>query len=398
MVLHLIALFNTKINLFVKGRKQVKAILKATTLTNEKVIWMHVASLGEYEQGLPILEKLKTNYPSHKIVLTFFSPSGYEVKKNSTVADLMMYLPMDTHSNAKRFLNTLKPELAMFIKYEIWPNYLYELKQRNIPTLLVSAIFSKRQVFFKWYGSFMRKSLESFTHFFVQNENSKQLLNSIGYSNVTVSGDTRFDRVSKIMEQDNQLNFMDRFKNNQFCLVSGSTWPEDEKLLVKYINAFDTHAKFVIAPHNIKPGHINELKNRIDKKCICFTELDGENPVDFEVLIVDTIGLLTKIYSYADVAFVGGAFATGLHNTLEPATFGIPIIIGPKFNGFKEAEDLVYKNGIHVVTNQSEFNNLMKRFITDDDYREKIGTINSSYVNANKGATTLIHDRIKTFL
>nr|WP_313809764.1 glycosyltransferase N-terminal domain-containing protein [uncultured Allomuricauda sp.] len=398
MVLQLIALFNPKINLFIQGRKRTKAILNSKSTDGKKVIWMHVASLGEYEQGIPILEKLRTHYPSYKIVLTFFSPSGYEIKKDTPYADMVVYLPMDTKSNAKRFLDSINPEMAIFVKYEIWPNYLHELKKRNISILLVSAIFSNRQIFFKWYGGFMRNSLKAFAHFFVQDENSKKLLNSIGHNNVSISGDTRFDRVSKIKEQDNMLDFMDDFKNNRFCFVGGSTWPEGEKLLVEYINTTDHEVKFAIAPHNIKEGHINDLKNNLHKKSICFSELGEKSLADFEVLIVDTIGLLTKIYSYADLAYVGGGFATGLHNTLEPATFGVPIIIGPKFDGFKEAEDLVDKNGIHVVTVQSEFNDLMDKFITDIDFRRKTGAINSSYVDINKGATAIIFDRLKTFL
>ncbi len=398
MVLQFIALFNPKINLFVRGRKRTKEILNSKSTDDKKVIWMHVASLGEYEQGLPILEKLRTNCPSHKIVLTFFSPSGYEVKKDTPYADMVVYLPMDTKSNAKRFLDSINPEMAIFVKYEIWPNYLRELNKRNISTVLVSAIFSNRQIFFKWYGGFMRKSLKAFAHFFVQNKNSKKLLNSIGHNNVSISGDTRFDRVSKIKEQNNRLDFMDNFKNNQFCFVGGSTWPEDEKLLLQYINTTGHGAKFVIAPHNIKEGHINDLKNNLHKKSICFSELGEKNLAGFDVLIVDTIGLLTKIYSYADVAYVGGGFATGLHNTLEPATFSVPIIIGPKFDGFKEAEDLVDKNGIHVVTAQLEFKNLMDKFITNADFRQKTGAVNSSYVKANEGATAIIFDRLKTFL
>ncbi|WP_420602888.1 3-deoxy-D-manno-octulosonic acid transferase [Flagellimonas sp.] len=398
IVLHLVALFNTKINLFVKGRKRTKAILNKIPLTGEKVIWMHVASLGEFEQGLPILEKIRESYPSHKIALTFFSPSGYEVKKDTKAADLVMYLPMDTRYNAKRFLDTLQPALTIFIKYEIWPNYLHELKQRNIPTLLVSAIFSQRQVYFKWYGGFMKKSLRAFDHFFVQNKNSKELLKSVGFNNVTISGDTRFDRVSKIMIQDNQLDFMSDFKNDTFCLVAGSTWPEDEEVLIDYINTSDRPLKCVIAPHNIKQPHIDTLKSKIIKKSICFSEMDTTELVNFEVLIVDTIGLLTKIYSYADVAYVGGGFATGLHNTLEPATFRIPVIIGPKHEGFKEAEDLIDKKGIHVITNQLEFKNLMDRFVTDEDFKERTGEINSNYIKENLGATEQIMTHVKSIL
>lgn len=398
IVLKIIALFNTKMKLFVSGRTGVFQHLSEKISKNDRFIWMHVASLGEYEQGLPILEKIRFNYPSHKIVLTFFSPSGYEVKKNTPIADIVIYLPMDTISNAKKFLDDIKPELAIFVKYEIWPNYLYELKQRNIPTVLVSAIFSSRQIFFKPFGSFMRNSLKTFSHFFVQDKNSKDLLSSIGFKNATVGGDTRFDRVSEILKQDNHLGFMSEFKKDNLCLIAGSTWPEDEEILVDWINATDEQTKCVLAPHTIKETHVEKLKNSISKKSICFSKIEGENLSNFDVIIVDTIGLLTKIYSYADIAYVGGAFETGLHNTLEPAVYGIPVVIGPKYSGFKEAEDLVDKKGIHVITRKEEFKELMKRFIIDSDFRESTGEINSNYINKNIGATEQIITYIKTIL
>ncbi|TMU55756.1 3-deoxy-D-manno-octulosonic acid transferase [Flagellimonas algicola] len=397
--LHLVALFSTKMKLFVRGRKKTKSILESQVKTNDKWIWMHVASLGEYEQGVPILKQIRLAYPSHKLVLTFFSPSGYEVKKDSHLADLILYLPMDTLSNAKQFLDSLNPELAIFIKYEIWPNYLRNLKQRNIPTLLVSAIFSKRQIFFKPWGSFMRKSLNAFTHFFVQDENSKLLLESLGHQNVMVSGDTRFDRVSEILAQYNQLDFMDGFKQDHLCLVAGSTWPEDEQLLSAFINASSQQVKFVLAPHTIKPAHIEKIRESLSKAVICYSEIKaGDNLSIYDVLIVDTIGLLTKIYSYADVAYVGGAFATGLHNTLEPAVFGIPVIIGPDYHGFKEAEDLVDKKGIRAVQNGLEFNSLLDQLVLDESYRKQTGEINSLYIKQNVGATSKVMGLIETIL
>ncbi|MEM7485294.1 MAG: glycosyltransferase N-terminal domain-containing protein [Bacteroidota bacterium] len=384
--------------LFVSGRKEVFQKLEAKVSGDDRFIWMHVASLGEYEQGLPILERIKSKYSSHKIALTFFSPSGYEVKKNTGIADVVVYLPMDTLSNAKRFLININPEIAIFIKYEIWPNYLYELKKRGIPTLLVSAIFSKRQVFFKPYGGFMRKSLKTFSHFFVQNESSKHLLASLNFENVTVSGDTRFDRVSEILKQDNVLGFMKDFKKSDFCLVAGSTWPEDEEILVDFINSSEKTVKYVIAPHTIKPVHIEKIQASLTKKSVCYSKLAQENVADYEVIIIDTIGLLTKIYSYADVAYVGGAFATGLHNTLEPAVYGIPVIIGPNYLGFREAEDLVDRNGIHVITDNSSFTGLMNRFISDSDFRNKTGNTNTDYIKENLGATELVMEFIHTLL
>ncbi|RIV73721.1 3-deoxy-D-manno-octulosonic acid transferase [Flagellimonas aequoris] len=396
--LHVLALFQPKIKLFVSGRKETFSLLEGKLFPNTKTVWMHVASLGEFEQGLPILERLRSQHPNHQIVLTFFSPSGYEVKKNTPIADVVAYLPMDTMSNTTRFLDLVKPELVIFVKYEIWPNYLHQLKKRGIPTFLVSAIFSKRQVYFKFYGGFMRNSLKTFSHFFVQDENSKILLQSIGFENITVGGDTRLDRVSEILKRDNRLEFMERFKNGQFCLVAGSTWPEDEKILIDYINSVQEPIKFVIAPHEIKPAHVEKITSTLQKKVVCYSDMEDKNLKDFDVLIIDTIGILTKVYSYADFAYVGGGFATGLHNTMEPAVFGIPIIIGPQYHGFKEAEDLVARGGIVSISDQTAFNELMRLFVENPAIAKEKGTINSSYINANVGAADRILDHISQFL
>jgi len=396
--LKVVALFNAKIKLFVKGRKNSFPILKEKIPSNSKTIWMHVASLGEFEQGLPILERLRTKYPEHKLVLSFFSPSGYEVKKNTTVADVVVYLPMDSNSKVKRFLDLINPELAIFVKYEVWPNYLYHLKKRKVPTILVSAIFSERQIYFKSYGGFMRKSLGTFSHFFVQDEKSKKLLESIGFSNSTIGGDTRLDRVSEILKRNNQLDFMDSFKNNQLCLVAGSTWSEDEEILIDHINNTEEKVKFVIAPHEIKPAHIEKITSALQKRTILYSEIDNQNLKEFDILIIDTIGLLTKIYSYANIAYVGGGFATGLHNTMEPAVFGIPIIIGPLFEGFKEAKDLVKEGGIISVSNQDSFNNLMSELLNNPISIKNIGDINSNYINSNKGAADLIMQYISKII
>jgi len=390
-----IAHFNLKIKLFVEGRKNIFAYLQQNISADASIIWIHTASLGEFEQGLPIIEKLKKNYPEQKILITFFSPSGYEVKKNSNVVDFICYLPLDSKYNAKKFISLVNPKLVIFVKYEIWPSYLNQLKTNNIPTLLTSAIFNKKQIFFKWYGAFMRKSLLNFTHFFVQDERSEMLLNSINIKNVTISGDTRFDRVIEILDRDNSLGFMNSFKGNKFCLVAGSTWPEDEKIVVKHINTCLTSNKYIIAPHNINATHIKDLVASITKNTIVYSEIKNQNIASFDVLVIDTIGLLTKIYSYADVAYVGGAFATGLHNTLEPAVFGIPIIIGPNYDGFKEAKDLVTKKGIKVISNISSFNEVFNKLAINTKHYKAIGKINKSYVTANTGASTVILDYIK---
>jgi len=397
--LHIVAFFSPKVNLFVNGRKKVFAELKKHINDKDSTIWIHAASLGEYEQGLPIVEKLKAEYPSFKFVVSFFSPSGYEVIKQTAKADLVTYLPLDTANNAKRFIKFVQPKIAIFIKYEIWPNILKELNSSDIPTLLISAIFKGDQIYFKWYGGFMRNALEKFSHFFIQDSESEKLLNSIGLHNTTVSGDTRFDRVSEILKQNNSLEFMDRLTQNYPCFVMGSTWPEDEEILVAYINATSHEMKYVIVPHTIVPKEIERLRQRIKKQTVLLSETSENLLMDSEVIIIDTIGLLTKIYSYADIAYVGGAFtAGGLHNTLEPAVFGIPVIIGPFYAGFKEAEELVKLGGIFSVHNKAEFTSLADKLFLDSDFRITAGTINTSYINNNKGASIQVMNHIRTLL
>jgi len=384
-----IALFNPKIKLFVNGRKTVFKQLENSISKTDKTIWIHTASLGEFEQGLPIIEKLKTVYPTHKIVVSFFSPSGYEVKKNSKVADCIVYLPLDTKSNANRFLDAINPDLAIFVKYEFWPNYLNELKKREIKTILVSGIFRENQIFFKPFGKGMRKSLETFDHFFVQNKDSKDLLNSIYFTNATVSGDTRFDRVSEILNRDNQLGFIKQFKQNKTTIVYGSSWGNDEAIYLESLNN-SKKIKHIIAPHDIKPHKISNLKNSITKPVILYSEIEGKDLANYDVLIIDTIGLLTKIYSYADIAYVGGGFKTGLHNTLEPAVFGIPVVIGPEYQKFQEAIDLVSEKGILSISNKESYNSTIHKLVSSPTYRLATGKINRNYIQTNAGATNQV--------
>ena len=274
-LLKTISHFSPKMKFFIDGRKDVFQILEQNIKSTDATIWFHAASLGEYEQGLPVIEAIKKQFPTHKIVLTFFSPSGFEVRKNNTIADVTVYLPLDTKKNAQEFLKFVHPELVFFIKYEYWLNYLAELKNQNIKTYLISGILRDDQLFFKWYGGFYRKALETFTYFFVQNENSKKLLQQLGKNNVSVSGDTRFDRVVNILEKDNTLDFVSQFKNNELLVVVGSSWPKDEKLLVDFINSNPINLKFIIAPHNIKEEQIKELQKSISKKTILFSEKIG---------------------------------------------------------------------------------------------------------------------------
>jgi 3-deoxy-D-manno-octulosonic-acid transferase len=390
-LLNFVALFNSKIKLFIEGRKIVFATLEQKISHSDKTIWFHAASLGEYEQGLPVIEKVKLAYPQHKIVITFFSPSGYEVRKNNTVADATVYLPLDSKKNAKKFLELVHPEMVFFIKYEYWLNYLNELKKQNTPTYLISGIFREQQMFFKWYGGFYRKALATFTYFFVQNEGSKKLLQQLGKTNVAVSGDTRFDRVAAILEKDNALDYISKFKNDTLTVVVGSSWPKDEALLLDFINTNTLNIKFIIAPHNIKSEQIEQLKNSITKKTVLFSEKQNDNLADFDVFIIDTIGILTKIYSYADIAFVGGGFGNpGVHNLLEPATFGVPIIIGPNYSHFAEATAMVNMGGCVSVSNEAELNAAFKDLIVDSNFRSEKGHRCSTFVQMNKGATNII--------
>ncbi len=395
-LLKIVAIFSPKIKLFVDGRKAVFEILSNKINPDEKTIWFHAASLGEYEQGLPVIEKIKIKYPNHKIVLTFFSPSGFEIRKNNKVADVTVYLPLDTKSNAKKFLEIVHPEMVIFIKYEFWPNYLNELKKFQIKTYLISGIFREKQVFFKWYGNFYRNALKSFEYFFVQNESSKILLQSIGFNNVKISGDTRFDRVISILELDNSLDYIKDFKNKITTIVIGSSWTKDENLIINYINQCSNNVKFIIAPHNIKPDEIQKLNNSISKSVILFSEKKDHNLSKFNVFIIDTIGILTKIYSYADIAYVGGGFGNpGVHNILEPATFGVPIIIGPNYSHFAEAIALVHQGGCISISNQKELNEVFDNLISNEDFRREKGHICSTFVDMNKGATNIILNYIK---
>ena len=402
--LKLLAFFSPKVKLFVAGRKLVFQTLQNKIHAIDKTIWFHAASLGEYEQGLPVIKKVKQKYPNHKIIITFFSPSGFEVRKNNTVADVTVYLPLDTISNAKQFLKLVHPEMAFFIKYEYWPNYLNELKNQNITTYLISGIFRENQAFFKWYGGFYRKALRTFTYFFVQNETSKKLLQSIGFENVKISGDTRFDRVVTILEKDNTLDFIAAFKNNQPTIVIGSSWPKDEELLIHYIESAPQNVKFIIAPHTIDKNQILNFKSKISKKTLLFSEKEEllkhvhqDKLEDFQVFIIDTIGILTKIYSYADIAYVGGGFGNpGVHNLLEPATFGIPIVIGPNYSHFAEATALVGLGGCISVKNQSELNDTFNLLLQNKEERLEKGHICSTFVQMNKGATEQILKHLLT--
>jgi 3-deoxy-D-manno-octulosonic-acid transferase len=395
--LKIIAPFNSKIKLGVDGRKQTFDILQKNINKTDKTIWFHCASLGEYEQGLPVFEKLRQEYSQYKIILSFFSPSGYEIRKNTKVADLVVYLPLDTKSNAKRFIDIVHPEFTVFVKYDIWANLLLELKNQNKRAILISAVFRKNQIYFKGYGNLQKSALFAFEHIFVQNKNSKTLLNNINYNSVTVSGDTRYDRVSNQLNQDNKLDFISEFKGNSTCIVIGSSWEEDEALLIPYINDNASESlKFIIAPHEVNTSHINAISSKLTPVTVLFSEKEGKNLEDYNVFIIDTIGLLTKIYSDADIAYVGGAMGkTGLHNILEPAVFGVPLIIGKNYKKFPEAFAMIEKAGVISVEDKTGLKTILDSLITSHQLRDSLGKKNAAFIKENKGAVVQIMNHIR---
>ncbi len=379
------------------GRNESLKILKQAVLESDKVIWLHCASLGEYEQGLPVFQALKKHYKDHKFVMTFFSPSGYEIRKNNPISDVVIYLPLDQKSSVRSFLDLTHPELVVFVKYDLWPNYLLELKRRNITAVLISALFRPSQPYFKFYGSWMKQLLFSFDHIFTQDTASETLLNSIGYHAVTVSGDTRFDRVGNQLKTDNTLEFIAEFKNNQTCIVAGSTWPEDDSLLINYINHCKEDTKFIIAPHNIDVNQIKSMAKQLQKPSVLYSNYSNEVLENKSVFIIDTIGLLSKIYKYADIAYIGGGMgSSGLHNTLEAATFGIPIVIGKNYKKFPEAIAMRSQGGLFSVATNDALDSVLNELVHNPPQRKDIGQKNKDYIEANKGATELVMAKIKT--
>lgn len=378
--------FNEKARFLHSGRKKSFQIL-SENCKNKKVIWFHCASLGEYEQGKPMIQKLKTIYKDHTFLVTFFSPSGYEVKKNDKDIDIAAYLPADSPRNARRFIRTVKPVAAFFVKYEYWFNYMKVLSDSKIPFYYLSAIFRPSQYFFKPYGRWFARQLHRCTHFFVQNETSVQLLNSIGINQVAVTGDTRFDRVYSIAQQQQEIPFVEQFKGSTSLLVAGSSWQPDEQVLSKVFPKIKNNYKLLIAPHVIDKEHISSIKNLFSgEKVLCYSEMDGKNLAEYNILIVDTIGLLSKLYRYADVAMIGGAFATGLHNTLEAAVFGIPLFFGPEYAKFQEAVELVRRGGAFSIRTPEEMADRMSQFETDNNFYQNTCQICKDFVAENLGS------------
>lgn len=410
------SLFNKKIKKMWRGEREAVDLLKEKVDPTAKYVWFHAASLGEFEQGRPLIEQLRATHPEYKILLTFFSPSGYEVRKNYEGADIVCYLPLDTIRNARRFLRAVHPVMAFFIKYEFWYNYLHILRHRGVPVYSVSSIFRPGQVFFKWYGRNYAKVLHCITHFFVQNEVSLQLLKGIGIDEATVVGDTRFDRVLQIKEQAKELPIVEAFKgingkgdtckedlSEDACkddlsengckgckvFVAGSSWQPDEDIFIRFFNDHPDW-KLIIAPHVIGEDHLAYILDKLQMKAVRYTQATEQSAAEARCLIIDCFGLLSTIYRYGEIAYVGGGFGVGIHNVPEAAVWGVPVLFGPNNKRFQEAQDLLACKGSFEVTDYDSFNTIISRLISDDKFRHQCGEASANYVKSRSGATDII--------
>ena len=389
LAVHIISPFSRKPRKMMKGHWVVYELLRQQLEPGYHYIWFHAASLGEFEQGRPLMEKIRASYPEYKLLLTFFSPSGYEVRKNYRGADIVCYLPFDKPRNVKKFLDLVNPCMAFFIKYEFWKNYLDELHSRRIPVYSVSSIFRKGQIFFKWYGGTYRNVLRNFDYLFVQNERSKRFLAKIGINRAMVVGDTRFDRVLQIRQEAKELPLVELFKGKAMTFVAGSSWQPDEDLFIEY---FNTHPemKLIIAPHVIDENHLVEIVSKLKRPYVRYSRADEKNVLKADCLIIDCFGLLSSIYRYGEIAYIGGGFGVGIHNTLEAAVYGIPVIFGPKYQKFQEAVQLIENKGAYCIKNYVELKVLLDRLMTDDEFLRDTGYRAGTCVTDNAGATDKI--------
>lgn len=388
---------NIKASKMCVGQKQTLELLRNKIKENDKYIWIHAASLGEFEQGRPLIELIKKEKPNQKILLSFFSPSGYEVRKDYSGVDLVCYLPFDLPKNVKNFLDASHPIMAIFIKYEFWGNYLENLKKRNIPTFIISSIFRPNQIFFRGYGSIFRQMLKCYTKIYVQDSNSQNLLNGIGIKNVSVMGDTRFDRVLDIRSSCQEFPLLDQFVDHKLTLIMGSSWEPDEDIVLPF---FNTHSelKLIIAPHELSEARIETIIKRIQRPIIRYSELTEDNASSAACIIIDCYGILASCYRYGNIAYIGGGFGVGIHNINEAAVYGVPVIFGPKYGKFKEAKDLLELKGGFSISSSEEFNQVMEHLIKDKSTLSHHGSIAGKYINDSIGATKKIFDEIKYLL
>ena len=387
--------FNNKARLYHRGRRGWKLKLQRQIDPDSRYIWIHCASLGEFEQGRPLIESIREDYREYKILLTFFSPSGYEIRKKYPFADVISYLPADTPGNARRFLDITRPEKVLFVKYEFWNFYIRELKRRSVPVFLVSGIFRPGQVFFSGmpWSKWFREILNGFTHFFVQDQESARLLEKAGLRKYTISGDTRFDRVAAIAKSAKDIPVVEKFSAGKTVLIAGSTWKPDEEVISRFINEND-HIKCIIAPHEVTPENINKLERLLKKPSVRLSLAEEKDVQNYQVLIVDSIGLLSSLYRYGKMAYIGGGFGVGIHNILEAATFGLPVIFGPNYHKFREARELVALNGAIPVTSYQELREILSDWMQNSDLLEEKSVISYNYVKNNRGATKIILNKI----
>lgn len=394
ITIRIVSLFNEKARLWVKGRKDWKSKLQEAVAVGDRYYWFHCASLGEFEQGRPIIEAIKKENKEIKIFLTFFSPSGYEVRKDYSYADHIMYLPSDSKSNVRYFLNMLNPEKAVFIKYEFWFNYLSELERRDIPHFLVSGIFRESQYFFKWYGKYFLRRLKGFTHLFVQDESSEELLKRHDVESASISGDTRFDRVYDISRSSKELKIIEDFASGGDLIIAGSSWPAEEDILARFIKVSPDNYKWVIAPHEIGEEHIKTIENKLSVSSIRYSMAKGKDLDQYRVLIIDNIGLLSSAYRYGKLAIIGGGFGKGIHNILEPASWGLPVLFGPNFRKFKEAGDLINYGGAVSFGNYEEFARVIGLLLSNPDELGKASEAATEFVKSNLGASKIVLDMV----
>lgn len=397
LVARIFALVDKKAKLWVDGRKGLLLQIQKDLKSNkDSIIWFHSASLGEFEQGRPLIEKLKAEHPQYKILVTFFSPSGYEIRKNDPLADYVYYLPEDTIANARAFVELVQPKCAVFIKYEYWYNYMNQLYKQGTPLIFISSIFRPSQSFFKFFGGWFLKHLDQVDHFFVQNPISQALLKEMGIDQVRITGDTRFDRVAKIAEQLAENPLVKKFKAGELLFLGGSTWPEDEKLMAEVSRKYP-ELKILIAPHLIDDSHLAQIE-KLFNNSIRYSKASDQRLADYQVLIIDNMGLLSSLYQYAELAMIGGGFGNGIHNTLEAATFGMPIFIGPNYHKFQEAKDLIDLNVIQVVKTEEDLIENVRKYLEDEVSREEVCMASKDYIIQNKGATQEIFDYMTTRL
>lgn len=390
LAIRISSLFTSKAKLFIEGRKNLFSELKSTINKDDFIVWMHCASVGEYEQGRPVIEKLKAENQNLKVLLTFFSPSGYAQRKNISSADYIFFLPVDTKKNAEEFIGIINPRLAIFVKYEFWFHHLNELKKKNIPAVLISGIFRNEQLFFKWYGKPFLSIIKSFKKIFVQNKNSLALLSEFGLTNAVLSSDTRFDRVLQIKNNAKQFTEIKKFCGDCKIIIAGSTWPNDEKILIQFIQQQkNSDLKWIIAPHEISEKHVGALIYQLGEKAIRYSQIQNAT-TDKQFLVIDNIGMLSSIYRFASIAYIGGGFGKGIHNILEATVYGVPVLFGPNYKKFKEAIDLIQTKSCFSIQNENEFSTITNQLLTDKHFYSGCSAGCIDYVKNNSGATDQI--------